>query len=169
MGSSSIVRHQFCLAASLVTHCHSATGAIILCSPGVTSSTKHGAPWLSARWMAGPISIGVPSIRIDSVSGFGILADSRMKKTTDKDLVRISKCLSLVLRHRPGRIGLKLDEGGWADVDELLAALPSVGAEWRKSFACAYGAPALPPKGTGEGARPFSCSLPAKGGVGGLQ
>lgn len=33
-----------------------------------------------------------------------------------------SKFLSLVLRHEPQRIGIKLDEAGWVDVDELLAA-----------------------------------------------
>jgi putative RNA 2'-phosphotransferase len=36
--------------------------------------------------------------------------------------VRASKFLALVLRHDPERIGLVLDDGGWADVDELLAA-----------------------------------------------
>ena len=36
--------------------------------------------------------------------------------------MRISKFLALVLRHDPGRIGLTLDPGGWADVDELMAA-----------------------------------------------
>lgn len=36
------------------------------------------------------------------------------------DLVRISKFLSLVLRHKPETIGLYLDENGWASVDELL-------------------------------------------------
>jgi putative RNA 2'-phosphotransferase len=35
-------------------------------------------------------------------------------------LVRLSKFLSLVLRHHPERIGLQLDENGWADVAELL-------------------------------------------------
>ena len=34
--------------------------------------------------------------------------------------VKISKFLSLVLRHRPEKIGLQLDANGWADVDELL-------------------------------------------------
>ncbi|MFQ5796239.1 MAG: RNA 2'-phosphotransferase [Candidatus Bipolaricaulia bacterium] len=38
----------------------------------------------------------------------------------DKQLVRISKFLSLVLRHRPETIGLSLDQGGWARVDKLL-------------------------------------------------
>ena len=36
--------------------------------------------------------------------------------------VRMSKFLALVLRHDPARIGLRLDTGGWVDVDELLAA-----------------------------------------------
>src|SRR5262245_12849640 len=38
----------------------------------------------------------------------------------DADLVRVSKFLSLVLRHKPEEIGLTLDEQGWADVDELI-------------------------------------------------
>src|SRR3954447_17418462 len=38
------------------------------------------------------------------------------------DLVRTSKFLSLVLRHRPDRIGLTLDPQGWARVDELIEA-----------------------------------------------
>ena len=40
---------------------------------------------------------------------------------------RISKFLSLVLRHEPGKIGLTLDAAGWADVDDLLAKLHSHG------------------------------------------
>lgn len=36
--------------------------------------------------------------------------------------VRVSKYLSAHLRHRPERIGLTLDRGGWVEVDELLAA-----------------------------------------------
>ncbi|MDQ4068306.1 MAG: RNA 2'-phosphotransferase [Actinomycetota bacterium] len=35
---------------------------------------------------------------------------------------RISKFLSRHLRHAPERLGLSLQPGGWADVDELLAA-----------------------------------------------
>jgi len=38
----------------------------------------------------------------------------------NKELVKISKFLSLVLRHKPEIIGLSLDQGGWAQVDELL-------------------------------------------------
>ena len=36
---------------------------------------------------------------------------------------RLSKLLSLVLRHQPDRFGVTLDAGGWTDVDELLVAL----------------------------------------------
>lgn len=36
---------------------------------------------------------------------------------------RISKFLSLVLRHQPDKIHLKLDAQGWADVDELLSKI----------------------------------------------
>ena len=43
------------------------------------------------------------------------------------DVVRVSKRLSFVLRHRPGSIGLTLDEAGWVDVDRLLAALAAHG------------------------------------------
>ncbi|GAA4107513.1 RNA 2'-phosphotransferase [Aquimarina addita] len=38
-------------------------------------------------------------------------------KTNNKN---ISKFLSLILRHNPGKIGLQLDKQGWADVEELL-------------------------------------------------
>ena len=37
--------------------------------------------------------------------------------------VQISKFLSYVLRHRPGSVGLELDENGWVDVDELLGKI----------------------------------------------
>jgi len=43
-----------------------------------------------------------------------------MNATTKK---RISKFLSLVLRHNPQTIGIELDEQGWVGVDELLEAL----------------------------------------------
>lgn len=39
----------------------------------------------------------------------------------EKENKRISKFLSLVLRHQPELIGLTLDENGWADVSELLS------------------------------------------------
>ncbi len=45
----------------------------------------------------------------------------------NKNIVRSSKFLSLVLRHRPQAAGLSLDQGGWARVDELLAGARRVG------------------------------------------
>jgi putative RNA 2'-phosphotransferase len=41
--------------------------------------------------------------------------------------IRISKFLSLVLRHDPERIGIVLDEAGWTDVAALLAAAAAHG------------------------------------------
>ena len=38
----------------------------------------------------------------------------------EKTAKSVSKFLSLVLRHSPETIGLKLDENGWADVEELI-------------------------------------------------
>ncbi|MEV6813444.1 RNA 2'-phosphotransferase [Micromonospora sp. NPDC051296] len=38
-------------------------------------------------------------------------------------LTPVSKLLAYVLRHRPDQVGIALDEGGWVDVDVLLAAL----------------------------------------------
>lgn len=39
---------------------------------------------------------------------------------SDKQKTKISKFLSLVLRHKPETIGIKLDENGWVDVQELI-------------------------------------------------
>jgi putative RNA 2'-phosphotransferase len=38
----------------------------------------------------------------------------------DRNLIKTSKFLSLVLRHEPERIGLSLDAQGWARIDDLL-------------------------------------------------
>ena len=40
----------------------------------------------------------------------------------DRELITTSKFLSLVLRHHPETIGIFLDEQGWVEIDELLAA-----------------------------------------------
>jgi putative RNA 2'-phosphotransferase len=42
---------------------------------------------------------------------------------TDKETIGTSKFLSLILRHEPERVGLKLGEAGWVNVTELLDAL----------------------------------------------
>jgi putative RNA 2'-phosphotransferase len=40
-----------------------------------------------------------------------------------RDVVRLGKWLSYVLRHEPSSAGLTLGDAGWVDVDDLLAAL----------------------------------------------
>ncbi len=42
---------------------------------------------------------------------------------TDKETIKTSKFLSLILRHEPERVGLKLGEAGWVSVEELLQAV----------------------------------------------
>jgi putative RNA 2'-phosphotransferase len=41
--------------------------------------------------------------------------------------IRLSKLLSLVLRHDPSVVGVSLDPGGWIDVDDLVAAMQARG------------------------------------------
>jgi len=38
----------------------------------------------------------------------------------NKNIKQTSKFLSLLLRHKPETIGLKLDKNGWAEIDELI-------------------------------------------------
>jgi putative RNA 2'-phosphotransferase len=47
----------------------------------------------------------------------------------EKQRVKTSKFLSLVLRHEPEAIGLELDVAGWVTVDKLLAALTRHGRQ----------------------------------------
>jgi len=44
--------------------------------------------------------------------------------------IRISKFLSLVLRHQPDKIGLALDEAGWTSVEKLMEASRRHGIEF---------------------------------------
>ena len=46
---------------------------------------------------------------------------------SEKENIRISKFLSLVLRHQPEVIGITLDENGWTDVDFLLEKINASG------------------------------------------
>ena len=41
----------------------------------------------------------------------------------DKETIKTSKFLSLILRHEPERVGLSLGDAGWIGVDELLRAV----------------------------------------------
>ena len=45
----------------------------------------------------------------------------------EKRVKHLSKFLSLVLRHEPEKIGLTLDNEGWADVAELLEKINKKG------------------------------------------
>jgi putative RNA 2'-phosphotransferase len=45
------------------------------------------------------------------------------------DTVKVSKFLSLVLRHKPDSIGLMLDPKGWADVGELIERAATTGTQ----------------------------------------
>lgn len=45
------------------------------------------------------------------------------------DYIKISKFLALILRHKPEKIGITLDEHGWADVDELIEKTIQSGRE----------------------------------------
>jgi putative RNA 2'-phosphotransferase len=47
---------------------------------------------------------------------------------------RISKFLSLVLRHNPGKIGIELDANGWTNVDALLEKLNANGVTIDKAL-----------------------------------
>jgi putative RNA 2'-phosphotransferase len=38
----------------------------------------------------------------------------------NKNIIKISKFLSLILRHKPEEIGLQLDENGWAVISEIV-------------------------------------------------
>src|SRR6266702_2698086 len=42
---------------------------------------------------------------------------------TEKETIKASKFLSLILRHEPERVGLTLGEAGWVGVEELLQAV----------------------------------------------
>ena len=48
---------------------------------------------------------------------------------SEKENTRVSKFLSWALRHKPGEIGLVLDENGWADVKELIEKSKSANIE----------------------------------------
>lgn len=39
------------------------------------------------------------------------------------DLIKTSRFISLILRHKPETIGITLDEHGWANVEELIVGV----------------------------------------------
>lgn len=48
-------------------------------------------------------------------------------RMNEKQKIRTSKFISLILRHNPQKIGIDLDQSGWACVDKLLAGLAHKG------------------------------------------
>lgn len=48
----------------------------------------------------------------------------------EKRKTKISKFLSLVLRHKPEEIGLTLEDGGWVEVGKLIAACDDYGKKF---------------------------------------
>src|SRR4051794_24077781 len=50
-----------------------------------------------------------------------MMNDNQTNSPKAADDVRVSRFLSLVLRHEPEKIGLRLDAAGWADVPDLLS------------------------------------------------
>lgn len=47
--------------------------------------------------------------------------------------VKVSKYLSMVLRHHPDTVGITLDEAGWVDVDVLIAACAAKGRRFSRA------------------------------------
>lgn len=50
----------------------------------------------------------------------------------DKRRVRISKFMSLVLRHEPEKANLTLEAGGWVRIDDLLAGAATAGVRFTR-------------------------------------
>jgi putative RNA 2'-phosphotransferase len=51
----------------------------------------------------------------------------------EKRKKKISKFLSLILRHQPEVVGLSLDENGWAEVEKLIKACTAHGESFTRS------------------------------------
>lgn len=56
------------------------------------------------------------------------------EEASSQKIVRISKFLSQILRHRPEKIGLQLDGQGWANVDELLEKAAAKGERFDRAL-----------------------------------
>lgn len=50
-------------------------------------------------------------------------------ETEERRLERLSKFISMILRHKPQVIGITLDEHGWANVNELIKGINETGEE----------------------------------------
>ncbi|MCP4383401.1 MAG: RNA 2'-phosphotransferase [Hyphomicrobiales bacterium] len=69
-----------------------------------------------------------------AVLGASLTSRSRgERERVPVNAVRLSKFLSLVLRHKPQTIGLTLDPQGWASVDELIAKANATGTRFSRA------------------------------------
>jgi len=59
--------------------------------------------------------------------------DARRDPRQSARLVRLSKWVSLRLRHNPAAIGLTLDPHGWAAVDDLISASARHGVRFTRA------------------------------------
>jgi putative RNA 2'-phosphotransferase len=79
------------------------------------------------------LDFGVDGLYCTTLNGCieQLISDDNKREDPMQDqattLKTISKFMSLVLRHQPGKIGLALDAAGWADVDDLLARAAAAG------------------------------------------
>lgn len=55
-------------------------------------------------------------------------------KTMNDQIVKASKYLSMLLRHQPEKIGLVLDDNGWASIEELIAKANATGKSLSRSL-----------------------------------
>src|SRR6266542_2294878 len=85
---------------------------------GWCSTPRHQRHRLSFTWTG--FEDGEPARAAECLSCLILRAGERTMD--NKQLIRISKYLSLHLRHQPERIGLELEDGGWIDVGTLLSA-----------------------------------------------
>ena len=53
--------------------------------------------------------------------------DNNVKGVRVMDKTKLSKLLSIILRHKPEAVGVTLDKSGWVDIDVLLKALNANG------------------------------------------
>lgn len=62
------------------------------------------------------------------------LALQSPSKNMNDHVVKTSKYLSMLLRHQPDKIGLVLDDNGWANVEELIAKANATGKSLSRSL-----------------------------------
>jgi len=108
----------------------SAAGLVTLASPGTAAPALQAVTLTAAE----PAAVRMRNARIAPGERVRIRSMKRIRvgdnaAVDDRSLVRLSKRMSLALRHTPERFGLVVDAGGWVRVDDVLAALGVTRAE----------------------------------------